>query len=152
MQPDKQTILIVEDEEAIRDVYRKSLADKYIVREVSTLDGARLVLAWCTPDVILLDLGLTDSHHSQTLGEMKALAGDVPIVVCTGYDLEKEAIAQGAEDFIGKTEAGHSKCLLGAIRRAILRKEARDQLAPLRGMLKDSWEILKGVDTATLSG
>ena len=56
-------------------------------------------------DIILLDLGLPDSHGLERLSQMLKVAGPTPIVVLTGYSsdtLGVEAIRMGAQDYLPK--------------------------------------------------
>jgi signal transduction histidine kinase len=77
-------------------------------------------------NVVLLDLGLPDSHGLDTLVLVRAQAPDVPIVVLTGFDDEEmgdRTLHEGAQDFLVKGQVD-SKVLARSMRYAIARKAA----------------------------
>lgn len=74
-------------------------------------------------DVILLDLSLPDSEGLETLVHLRKQAGDVPLVVLTGFDDQKialEAMANGAQDYLVKGSID-KRLLIRAISYAIER-------------------------------
>ncbi len=84
-------------------------------------------------DVVILDLGLPDSQGLDTLGEVRAQAPAVPIVVVTGIDdevLAVQALRQGAQDYLVKGDIDR-KTLRRVIRYAIERKQAEDLFGSL---------------------
>jgi signal transduction histidine kinase len=81
-------------------------------------------------DVVLLDLGLPDSHGLDTLSLMRAQAPKLPIVVLTGFQddaLAVEAIKKGAQDYLVKEQVD-GKLLARSMRYAIERKKAEEVL------------------------
>ena len=59
-------------------------------------------------DVLLLDLGLPDSVGLNTIARARAIVQSTPLVVLTGNDARGvEAIAAGADDFVGKDDIGN---------------------------------------------
>lgn len=86
---------------------------------------------WEEPcDVVLLDLGLPDSHGLETLVLVRAQAPDVPIVVLTGFDdedLGDRILQEGAQDYLVKGEMD-SKALARSLRYAIARKATEQAL------------------------
>ncbi len=77
-------------------------------------------------NVVLLDLGLPDSHGLDTLVLVRAQAPDVPIVVLTGFQDEEtgdQALIKGAQDYLIKGQVD-SKLLARSMRYAIARKAA----------------------------
>ena len=74
-------------------------------------------------DVILLDLALPDSQGLETFFTMHAHAGDVPIVVLSGYDDEAtavKAVQAGRQDYLVKGQVDDN-LLVRSIRYAIER-------------------------------
>jgi signal transduction histidine kinase/ActR/RegA family two-component response regulator len=81
-------------------------------------------------DVILLDLGLTESIGLETLKLVKGLNLDTPIVVMTGLDDEGialESLREGAQDYLVKSKLD-SNTVLRAIIYGIERKKIQDLL------------------------
>ena len=82
-------------------------------------------------DVILLDLGLSDSQGLDSVRRMQAQAPRVPVVVLTGsYEQELlavEALQEGAQDYLMK-DGLDGKLLSRSIRYAIERKRSEDKL------------------------
>jgi DNA-binding response OmpR family regulator len=104
------TILIVEDEQSIRELLRVLLTPEHQV--VQATDPAQAIeLARLTrPDLVLLDLNL--QGHQDGLEVCQILRSDsdpilaqVPIVMLTGLTTEadiKAALAVGVTSYIGK--------------------------------------------------
>jgi signal transduction histidine kinase len=83
-----------------------------------------------TCDVVLLDLGLPDSHGLDTLVVTRAQAPHVPIVVLTGFQdeaLAVEALKGGAQDYLVKGQVD-GKLLGRTMRYAIVRKSTEEAL------------------------
>jgi signal transduction histidine kinase len=81
-------------------------------------------------DVVLLDLGLPDSHGLDTLVVTRAQAPGVPIVVLTGFQdeaLAVEALKRGAQDYLVKGQVD-GKSLGRTMRYAIVRKSTEEAL------------------------
>ena len=116
-----KTVLLIEDDadeallmrEAIGDVAE---ADITLVH-VETLEKALISLAGTQFDAVLLDLSLPDSIGIEGVAPVVKIAGDTPVIVCTGLnDQEKgrDAILRGAHDYLVKSHK-----LYGAIPRIL---------------------------------
>src|SRR6476619_6817072 len=119
------SILVVEDDDAIRDAVRRGLDERgYAVATAATgLDGLAHVLR-DRPEVVLLDLGLPDVD-GVTLISMIRAASDVPIIVITAQDDDPtmvRALDGGADDY-GVKPFGTDH--LAARIRAVLRRGGR---------------------------
>lgn len=99
------TIMVVEDENKLRDLLRS-----YIEREgmtvLSTASGAEaIVLArTASPDLVIVDLGLPDVPGEDVVAELR-LTGDLPIMILTAKSSEGDRIRGlelGADDYITK--------------------------------------------------
>ncbi len=78
---------------------------EFVLRSALSLAQTRSALQECAPDLILLDLGLSDSSGLDTVRQTAALCPEIPIVVLTGTSDEElgiQAIHEGAEDYIVK--------------------------------------------------
>jgi len=99
-------ILIVEDKDALRQMWRLTLERAgYGVVEASDLKQARQALRRQPPTVVLTDLRLPDGTGLEVLHAAKALDPDMPVIVLTAYGSIEEAVAamkDGAEDFLQK--------------------------------------------------
>jgi len=103
-----RTILVVDDDSAVRDVLRFCLERAgYLVMAAANARAALGELDHFVPDLVLLDLGLPD------VGGLDLLHGwrraertrGMPIVVLTGRTEERDRInglRSGADDYIGK--------------------------------------------------
>src|SRR5205823_13268118 len=101
---------------------RISEADEHLTRNV---------------DCVLLDLSLPDAMGMDTIGAVRGIAPDVPIVVLWGLDDENTALAslhEGAQDYLTKGDVD-GKLIWRAIRYAVERK--RSEVALQRQALHD---------------
>ncbi|MCK5708834.1 MAG: response regulator [Candidatus Aureabacteria bacterium] len=103
----KKTILIVEDEEYVRDFLDLLLRDKYIV--IGSPDGVDAMNKInITPkiDLILLDLHMPGINGIDLLRTLKKEVDlDIPVIIVTAYsspEIRDEAVELGVKDFISK--------------------------------------------------
>jgi CheY-like chemotaxis protein len=127
-------VLLVEDHAGEARLLQVALGESSSARFVCThtqrLGEALELLRQDTFDVVLLDLGLPDSHGLDTLAQVRAEAPRVPIVVMTGFEDESralKAVQKGAQDYLEKGQVD-SKLLARSLRYAIGRKEAEEEL------------------------
>ena len=116
------SILVIEDDAAIRDAIRRGLAERgHAVATAATgLAGLEQVLAR-PPQVVLLDLGLPDVDGMALIGMVRA-ASSVPIIVITARDDDPtlvRALDGGADDYVVKPFGTEQ---LAARIRAVLRR------------------------------
>ncbi len=103
--PETQSLLVVEDDDALRAVLVEAL--KVVcptVREETSVAGALRACAEREPDLVLLDLGLPDGDGSELLVRLRAVT-TVPLIVLSGREGEEEKVAlldAGADDFLTK--------------------------------------------------
>ncbi len=106
MDQEKEILLVVEDERAVRDMLKKSLETPG--REVLTAatgDEARALLRRYTPSVLLLDIDLPDTSGLDLLTESLKDDSSRMIIMLTGLSDEQmvvDAIRQGAMDYVTK--------------------------------------------------
>ena len=144
-------VLVIEDDEGIRNGVRRGLTDRgHVVATVSTgLAGVEHVLAE-RPDVILLDLGLPDVDGLTLIGMIRA-ASDVPIIVVTARDDDPtmiRALDSGADDFVVKPFGTEQ---IAARIRAVLRRAGSGPSGPEPIKIADL-VIDERTRTVTLSG
>ncbi|MBI5462494.1 MAG: two-component system response regulator KdpE [Gammaproteobacteria bacterium] len=119
------TLLIVEDEKAIRRFVRQALeTEGYRVFEAENLQRALIEAGTRKPDMVILDLGLPDGDGTDFIRELRAWSG-MPIVVLSARAEEHDKVAAldaGADDYLSKP-FGVSELLARV--RAALRRHAR---------------------------
>lgn len=119
------SVLVVEDDDAIRAAVLRGLSDRgYAVAVAATgMAGLEHVLAQ-QPQVVLLDLGLPDVS-GLTLISMIRAASTVPIIVITAQDDDPtmvQALDSGADDYVVKPFGTDQ---VAARIRAVLRRGGR---------------------------
>jgi two-component system phosphate regulon response regulator PhoB len=103
-----RTILVVDDDTAVRDVLRFCLERAgYLVSAAADARSALGELDHFVPDLVLLDLGLPDLSGLDLLQNWRRTerTRGMPIVVLTGRTEERDRITglrSGADDYIGK--------------------------------------------------
>jgi CheY-like chemotaxis protein len=100
-----KTILICDDEPALRELVRASLSDGYRFAEASdgllAIELAREV----EPDIVILDLMLPRLGGLEVLAQLQEdeRLRDVPVLVITAWNETREDVmAAGAADFVAK--------------------------------------------------
>ena len=116
------SILVVEDDEAIRSAVRRGLTERgHAVAVAATgMSGLEQLLAR-PPQVVLLDLGLPDVGGLALISMIRA-ASQVPIIVITARDDDPtivKALDAGADDYVVKPFGTDQ---LAARIRAVLRR------------------------------
>ena len=101
----RKTILICDDEPALRELVRASLSDGYRFAEASdgllAIELAREV----EPDIVILDLMLPRLGGLEVLAQLQTdeQLRDVPVLVITAWNETKEdVLAAGATEFVSK--------------------------------------------------
>lgn len=103
-----RTIVLVEDEPALRDNYRMALEKAgYSVQDFSTADAALKAVKARMPDLAIIDIGLgNDSEAGFALCQsLRGLSQRLPILFLTARDSELDVISGlrlGADDYLTK--------------------------------------------------
>jgi two-component system, OmpR family, KDP operon response regulator KdpE len=120
---DVTTILIVEDDPALRRALRAMLhAEQFETIDVATGEEAVVVASGGGADLIVLDLGLPDIDGYEVLRRVRTFS-DMPVIVLTAHHEQAEkirALDNGADDYVTKpfdTEELFAR-LRAALRRA----------------------------------
>jgi len=127
-------VLLVEDNlgdaRLLYEGLEEALPEQFQMTHVRRLSEALEYLWEKSCSVVLLDLGLPDSHGIDTLVLVRAQAPGVPIVVLTGFQDEAvgdQALKKGAQDYLVKGQAD-SQLVARSLRYAIARKAAEEAL------------------------
>ena len=127
MDEERVRILLVEDDPDDVYIMRNLLGDRWHGPfELVNLELLSAAIERCQEerfDVVLLDLGLPDSNGLETFFSLYAHAGDVPIVVLSGYSDERaavKAVQAGAQDYLVKGQLT-DRLLIRSLRYAIER-------------------------------
>ena len=126
-------ILVIDDEPQIRRLLRVTLeASGYQIFDAASGQQGIIQAAQRLPNIILLDLGLPDLEGMSVLKQLRE-RNDVPIIVLTVRDAEREKIAAldaGADDYVTKPFSTGE--LLARIRVALRRAEPAADTATFR--------------------
>jgi CheY-like chemotaxis protein len=101
----RKTILICDDEPALRELIRASLDESYLFAEASDGLTALELAREVEPDIVVLDLMLPRLGGLEVLARMRAdeHLRDVPVLVITAWNETREdVLAAGAADFTSK--------------------------------------------------
>jgi len=141
-------VLVVEDDEAIADVLRRTLRQEgHEVR--SAADGVEglAIAEEFVPDLVILDLGLPKLDGVEVLRRLRA-GSDVPILILTArseLDDRVEGLDSGADDYLVKPF--ERKELLARMRALIRRRPPRGSASLAVGDLRlnpDTREVHRG--------
>lgn len=96
------TILLVDDDAAVRGMLSKALArGGYRVLEAENTAGALGMLGAFTPDMAIVDAGLPDGHGSSVCRRLKEAGRGFPVLMISGQPAEA-ASAGDADAFMAK--------------------------------------------------
>jgi DNA-binding NtrC family response regulator len=102
----KQKILVVDDEQGVRDLLKAMLEKKgYETRCVESAEKALEILSQEIFGLVITDLRLPGKSGEEFLGKIKTINPTLPVVVISGYGNTKnvvDVIKRGAEDYLSK--------------------------------------------------
>jgi CheY-like chemotaxis protein len=103
-----ETILLVDDDELIRDFASQALA-KFGYTVLTAVNGEEAVEIYSEKgdavDLVIMDIGMPGMGGRQCLGELLRLDPDARILIASGYALNgqvKQTFEEGAADYVGK--------------------------------------------------
>ena len=101
------TILVIDDEVRIRDLYRILLSSEgYQVLEAMNADSANEILKTQPVDLVLLDLRMPQASGSVLFDVMKLFHRKVKVIVSSVYHVEQQKrLAAGATDYFDKSQS-----------------------------------------------
>jgi response regulator RpfG family c-di-GMP phosphodiesterase len=137
--------LLIEDNPGDAFLVRDLLADKMAIiidlKHVSNLTAGIGQIRAGGLDIVLLDLGLPESHGIDTLKLLLPEAGNLPVIVLTGLsdnDTGALAVNNGAQDYLIKGDVSSGllvRSILHAIERKKMENEKEKLLQELRAAL-----------------
>lgn len=120
MQPDDPNILLVEDEETLREAYSRILGERYDVSTAASGTAAIDTISDST-DIVLLDRRLPDTGGDDVLREIQAQNYDCYVAMVTAVDPNFDIIEMGIDDYLVKPLSSDE--LTDAIERLLLLAE-----------------------------
>ena len=143
MSESQKHLLIVDDEQALREAIAERLADHgFLVEQAASGEQALQRLAEFAFDILITDLRLPGIDGGKVIDAALERYPEIIAIVITGYGTVKdavEAIKQGAADFI--TKPFQFDALLHVLRSALEQRRLKSENAYLRSQLEDRYRI-----------
>lgn len=142
----KNDILIVEDEDDIRDMIAGILSDEgYQVRQAATSEAALDAVKARVPNLIVLDVWLKGSSMDgiELLDRLKLNSPNLPVIIISGHgtvETAVSAIRKGAFDYIVKPFKAEK--LLVTASRALENARLRQENEELKGRAQGDDELI----------
>jgi DNA-binding NtrC family response regulator len=111
-------LLIVDDDDSVREVFRCILQKEYRVIEAPGVDEALSIIDRERPDLVTLDIRMPEKSGLEGLRLIRERSEDLPVVMIAGFgsiDTACEALRLGASDYLEKPCGPHQ--LLTSIRK-----------------------------------
>jgi DNA-binding NtrC family response regulator len=139
----RKHLLIVDDENALREAIAERLADHgFVVEQASSGELALERLAEFAFDILITDLRLPGIDGRKVVEAALERYPEIIPIVITGFGTVKdavEAIKQGAADFI--TKPFQFDALLHVVRSALEQRRLKSENAYLRSQLEERYRI-----------
>lgn len=154
----KINILLVEDDIVFSRLFDLKMgkdpsADRFSFETVSNLEDCFKILTNGDIDIVLLDLGLTDTNGLETIEKFHETCPDSPVIVLTAHSEETigiESIKKGASAFLEKNEFNTNE-LVRTILHSLERHEIQQQLKIEKQNVRDYLDlagvIILSIDT-----
>jgi DNA-binding NtrC family response regulator len=148
--PVSPLILVVEDEELLRNILRQLLqADGYNVATASSAEAALDIFTTEEVALTLTDIRMTGMDGLELLDQLKAVDAEALVIVMTAYSSVDSAIAalrKGAYDYITKPFVNED--LLKTVRNAIRQRELFRENRALRRELDKRYSFSEIIGTS----
>jgi signal transduction histidine kinase len=98
-------LLIVDDDDSVREGFRWILQNQYRIIEASGVDEALSIIDRERPDLVTLDIRMPEKNGLEGLRLIRERSEDLPVVMITGFgsvDTACEALRLGASDYLEK--------------------------------------------------
>ncbi len=97
-------ILVVDDEEAIRLLYREELADAgYQVDLAADGEEAIRKLRVGRPDLMTVDIKMPGMDGIELVSRVREVHRDLPIIICTAYDYRRDFATWASDAYLTKS-------------------------------------------------
>ena len=99
------TLLIVDDEKAVRYAFKRTFSDEYHIRTAQNGLEAVEAVNQKEPDVVLMDIRMPEMDGLQALASIKETHAHVPIIMVTAFAdsaSAMQAMKDGAFDYVSK--------------------------------------------------
>lgn len=99
MKTQPYTILVVDDEENIRWLYREELEEEgYKIKDAASGDEALEIIPTLKPDLVVMDIKMPGISGVDTLIKIKEIDKDIPVILCSAYGDYKQDFSTWASD------------------------------------------------------
>jgi two-component system nitrogen regulation response regulator NtrX len=140
----KPRILVVDDEQAIRDSLRMILEyDEYDCFGASSGPEALVQVRKDPPDLVLLDIKMSGMNGIETLAELKQVDPSLPVAMMSGHGTITDAMQAtrlGAYDFIEKPFT--SERVLVTVAKGLELRQLRQENRDLKLAMESRYEIV----------
>ncbi|MBI5848026.1 MAG: sigma-54-dependent Fis family transcriptional regulator [Nitrospirae bacterium] len=139
----KALVLIVDDEEGIRESLSQIIEDDYETVTASSGEEAVRIAKETSPDLVLLDIWMDGMDGIQTLQELKEAHPDLPVIMSSGHANIENAIKatrMGAYDLLEKP-LSLEKVLL-TVQRALEKKNLEIENRALKENYSRQWRLI----------
>ena len=144
--PATPTILVVDDEEAVRRPLARNLVSAgYEVREASSADEALRMLSAADMDLLITDIRMPGMDGIELLRRAKVTSPDLEVIVVTAYatvETAVEAMKLGARDYL-TTPFSREEVLL-RVERVLRERQLSRENRTLREALKRGFDVGRG--------
>jgi len=133
----KGKVLLVDDDNNVRSVLAEVLNDEFQVTDVESGAALRKAFEDLQPDVVILDVNLTDANGLELLPQLKKRWPETEVIMLTGEDTIANALEAGrlgAYNFLSKPFENEK--LLADVRCALERKQQNQENSALRRALE----------------
>ena len=139
MQPERATVLVVEDDPGLRELLRNELEDAgYEVSVAAHAEQARELLGEAMPQLVISDLRLPGASGRDLLGHCHSLGEPPGFIMITAFGTVEQAVDAlkiGADDFLTKPlRLDHLRL---AVARVLEGRRLRYELSQCRTLLDD---------------
>ncbi len=140
-------VLVVDDEEEIRKIL-SNILEKEGLKVITAPDGQQAMEKICfdTPDAVLLDVRMPGLNGMDVLKKIRAIDGNLPVVLVTAYaDTHQavEAMKEGAYDYLAKPFDNNEVVWITS--RALAEGELRKNLKSINNRYKGNFRLIESM-------
>ena len=140
-------VLVADDEEEIRKIL-SNILEKEGFKVITAPDGKQAMekIYFDTPDAVLLDVRMPGLNGMDVLKKIKAIDGNLPVVLVTAYaDTRQavEAIKEGAYDYLAKPFDNNEVVWITS--RALAEGELRKNLKSINNRYKGNFHLIESM-------